>query len=55
MPLNSDILQALGLMFQGKIESLLLYIFLPGSVPKYGIGYIPKDQVQILINLLMNC
>ena len=24
----------------------LLYIFLPGSVPQYGIGVIPKDEVQ---------
>ena len=24
----------------------MLYIFPPGSVPQYGIGVIPKDEVQ---------
>ena len=26
--------------------TFVLYIFPPGSVPQYGIGVIPKDEVQ---------
>ena len=49
--LFSVFLQKYCLVYYHELQSsqnstLMLYIFLPGSVPQYGIGVIPKDEVQ---------